>query len=99
MQMDIEIAHEASDERGIYLSLTSGKTSGFVSYSALCGDISVCCQNRAHQAWRRGGRRFRTFAEAMDAYRSVEMRAFIAYLRDRTAERFPERFSSAEAAR
>ena len=53
-----------------------GKTTGVVSMNN-DGTMQVLCVNAAHRCWRGGGRWVRNLAEALEAYRSEEMKAII----------------------
>ena len=41
------------------------------------GRVNVCVHNSSHSVWRRSGRYFRSIAEALEAYKSAEVRAII----------------------
>ncbi len=41
------------------------------------GYINVCCKNASHKVWNKSGRYFRTFQEALENYKSSEMKAII----------------------
>jgi UDP-N-acetylmuramyl pentapeptide synthase len=73
--MNVQITLTSREKDFFYFQATCGKKSAFVS---ICPRwITVCCQNAAHQVWRKCGRTFETIAEAVAAYKSPEMRAII----------------------
>jgi hypothetical protein len=55
---------------------TCGKVSGVVSVYA-DGHLQVLCLNAAHRAWRGGGRYIASLSDALETYKSPEMRAII----------------------
>ena len=73
--MNVQITLTNREKDFFYFQGTCGKKSAFVS---ICPRwITVCCQNAAHQVWRKCGRTFETIAEAVAAYKSPEMKAII----------------------
>ncbi len=70
-----------TDLHGDYVGLTCGRVSATVGFPSY-GGVSVCCHNASNRVWGKSGRYFRSVAEALDAYRSPEMKAMIraAYL-------------------
>lgn len=64
----------------------------YKSYEAICGKkeahvyiskksnyINVTCKNASHRVWRGGGRNFETLQNAIEAYKSAEMKSIIEY--------------------
>lgn len=80
--MDILITGQSLDPEGTsHIQATAGKVSAYVSqYQAQW--VTVCCQNAAHRVHRSGGRTFPTWQEALDAYKSPEMKAIITAARN-----------------
>ena len=63
-------------ETGNYFAAECGKTSADI-YISKAGYINVCCKNASHKAWKRSGRYFSTAQEALDSYKSQEMKAIL----------------------
>lgn len=70
-----QVASTLRTETGVYVNATCGKTSASIGISEF--GVQVICLNAAHRAWRGSGRRFSNMREAMDAYRSAEMKAIL----------------------
>ncbi len=62
-------------ENGIYLTATCGKVTAIVGITV--HGTQVLCLNASHRAFQRSGRRFRSTADALAAYKSPEMRTII----------------------
>ena len=73
--MNTIITNTSKSETSIYLELTCGKTSAVVGFSKY--GVNVCCQNAAHRAWRKLGKRFTNVEVALANYKSPEMKAII----------------------
>jgi hypothetical protein len=74
--MQVIITSVEHTECGKYFLVDCGKTSAHIYISKL-GYINVCCKNASHKVWNKSGRYFRTFQEALDGYKSSEMKAII----------------------
>lgn len=68
-------SHEVIDGTH-YMNLSSGKKSAFVSSGETLG-VRVTCKNASHSVWRGAGRGFDSFADAIDGYKSADMKAMI----------------------
>lgn len=73
--MNVQITEEYTNAHGATIGATCEKVQGVVSIGA--HTVQVLCINAAHKAWRGGGRCFRTIPQALEAYKSPEMRAII----------------------
>ena len=80
--MDILIVKEIRSETMIHVELACGKKAAYLGFNFKHGFIDVCVQNASHRVWRGMGRTFRSFAEAIDAYKSPEVKAMIRHLED-----------------
>jgi hypothetical protein len=74
--MQVIITSAEDTENGKYFLIDCGKTSAHI-YVSKAGYINVCCKNASHKAWKGSGRYFLTFQEAVEAYKSSEMKAII----------------------
>lgn len=62
-------------ETGLYFSASSGSTSALVCIHE--HGVRVICKNASHQVWRGAGRFFPNVADALNGYKSANMRAII----------------------
>lgn len=74
--MDVLVTETNRTEHGVYFSGTCGKVSAYVSFYDGLG-VRVCCRNSSHRVWKGSGRGFNSVAEALEAYKSPEMKAII----------------------
>ncbi len=74
--MQILIIRSETVEAGKYFEASCGKTIAHV-YISKFGFINVCCNNASHKAWKASGRYFKSFDDALAAYKSTEMKAII----------------------
>ena len=65
-----------TSDSGNYFAAECGKTSADI-YISKAGYINVCCKNASHKAWKQSGRYFLTKQEALDGYKSSEMKAIL----------------------
>lgn len=81
--MNILITNQTTDPNGTsFVEATCGKTSAFVSTYKTESSVTVCCQNASHRVHRMGGRTFESFDQAIETYRSGEMKSIIRAARD-----------------
>ncbi len=73
--MNITIVKSMSVDGYSYVELTDGIKSAWFTRSDY--GVQICVQNASHKVWRKCGRRFDDFAEALEAYRSPFMKAAI----------------------
>lgn len=73
--MDVAITEFTVTETGMYAQATCGKVSAIVTTNEW--EVRVICQNESHKVWRGSGRAFKTFEEAIGAYKKPEMKAII----------------------
>jgi DNA-binding protein H-NS len=73
MQIQITTANKTQDY--FFFEATCGKKSASVYISDTF--INVICKNASHRAWRGVGKTFQTEEEAMEGYKSSEMKAII----------------------
>lgn len=66
-----------SDYGTTHMELSCGKVSAYVGVEK-GGALQVCTMNASHKVWRGCGKYFRTTSEALENYRSAEMKAIIA---------------------
>lgn len=62
-------------EHGIYVEATCEKVSALVAIYT--HGIQVVCQNASHRVWKKSGKHFATIQDAIDNYRSGEMKEII----------------------
>ena len=74
--MDVLISEKYSNEYATCFQLQCENKSAFVTFER-DGRVQVCCQNAAHRVWRGAGKFFQSIAEALEAYKSPEMKAMI----------------------
>jgi hypothetical protein len=72
---EVLITDSLVSEHGKYITGACGNITAMVGITRF--GIQVICQNAAHRCWRGSGRKFRTIAEAVEAYRKPEMKAII----------------------
>ena len=73
--MTIQIESAERKGTGYYFTATANKVSALVCiYSH---GFQIICKNASHRVWRGSGRHFHTLNDALDHYRSPEMRAII----------------------
>jgi hypothetical protein len=76
--MDILITESIKAEHGTYVTATCGKTSAFVCiHRGGLDGIRVCCKNASHRVFRGAGKFFANLEDAINGYRSPEMKAII----------------------
>ena len=76
--MELQIINEQKLRSGRYFEAAVGKIAASVWVSTTSdGLISVCCMNASHRTWKKLGRTFRTFDDAIAAYKSPQMKAII----------------------
>jgi len=75
--MQVIITKQESKELFFYVSAECGKTSAEVVICKHNGRINVCCNNAAHKVWKGMGKWFASVEEAMQNYRSPQMRLII----------------------
>lgn len=73
--MDVAITEFTVTETSMYAQATCGKVSAIVTTNEW--EVRVICQNESHKVWRGSGRAFKTFEEAIGAYKKPEMKAII----------------------
>lgn len=73
--MDIQISNVTKTDSAKYVQATCGKVSAFVAFSN--HGVQVVCHNAAHKVWRGSGKHFDSADEAINNYRSGEMKAII----------------------
>ena len=64
----------------LFVEMTCGKKTAFVSHNQSLGQINVTCDNAAHKAWKGFGKYFRSWEEAKENYRSAEILAMIEHV-------------------
>jgi UDP-N-acetylmuramyl pentapeptide synthase len=75
-EMNVLIAERYANEYGTSFQLQCEKKRAFVTFER-CGRVQVCNQNACHQVWRGAGKFFQSVAEALEGYKSPEMKAMI----------------------
>jgi hypothetical protein len=81
--MTILIEQQETDPNGTsFVAASCGNKSAWVSACNGGEWVTVCCKNAAHRVWRGSGKTFGSFADALEAYRSPEMRAIIEAARE-----------------
>lgn len=80
--MTILTTNESRSETRLSLELACGKKAAYVGYNFRFGMVDVCVYNASHKVWGGMGRTFRSFSEALDAYKSPEVKAMIEHLQD-----------------
>lgn len=76
--MEIQISKMIRSEYGtVHMELACNKTSAYVGIDK-DGGVQVCTMNASHRAWRGGGKYYRSISEALEHFRSAEMKAIIA---------------------
>lgn len=73
--METTITRTSKTEFSTHVEASCGKVTAYVGIGK--NGVSVCAYNAAHKTWRGMGRTFRTVAEAIDGYKSAEMKAII----------------------
>ena len=74
--MEIQITETKQGEHAFYFSGTCGKVSAQVSVYPN-GAFQVVCQNAAHKVWRGMGKHFASLSDAINGYKSGQMRSLI----------------------
>ena len=87
--MNVEIVNESNGEGTACFELACGKQAAFVTFPK-SGGVWVCCQNAAHRVWRGSGKAFSSVSEALENYRSPEMRTMIEYAAKAAGRLAPE---------
>jgi hypothetical protein len=75
--LNILITDRHESEYSLTLGATCGKVSGVVSVHRRDNSLQVLCVNAAHRCWRGGGRYMASLADALEVYKSAEMKAII----------------------
>jgi hypothetical protein len=75
--MQVQITNHTEDENGIAFAATCGNKSAEIWVSKVSHAIYVCCINASHKAYKGVGRRFCSIEDALEAYKSPEMKAII----------------------
>lgn len=73
--MQVQITETYKTTLATYISASCGKTNATVGIEQ--DGVSVCCNNAAHRTWRKFGKRFASISDAINNYRSAEMKAII----------------------
>ena len=60
-----------------YYELSCGKKVAKISFDKGCEHITVCCKNASHAAWKGFGNSFGSFDDAVEKYKSEEMKTMI----------------------
>lgn len=82
--MDIMVRSIARNTVGTYYEMTCGKTSMLVvvyDRGVFSGQVGTTVQNASHAAFRRMGRTFQSWDDALAAYKSGEAKAMISHAR------------------
>ena len=74
--MDILVEEKVDTEHGTYITASTGKKSAFITVSK-DGSLQVCCKNASHKAWNGFGRYFENIEDALDGYKSGDMKSLI----------------------
>lgn len=74
--MTILITDEFTTPSSKGATYTINKTSAFVSVRT-DGSVNVCVLNASHRAYRRMGKVFSSLTEAINAYKSADMKAIL----------------------
>ena len=82
-QNEVLISEIVIKDSGIYADATCGKTKAYVCITSY--EFRVIVQNASHKAWRGCGRGFRSVKEAIDAYKSEDVKAIIRAIDARNA--------------
>jgi len=77
--MDLQIINQTKEENILSLEINNGKKSAFIYQNKKIGYIQVICKNAAHKVWGGMGRCFNNYDEAIEAYKSSDMKAMIRY--------------------
>jgi DNA-binding protein H-NS len=78
--MEAQITEVVKDEYSVFVSATAGKISASVSiYKGEMASLGVqiICKNASHRVWRGAGKLFSSVSEALQNYKSPEMKAII----------------------
>ena len=70
-----QITSQKITNTGVYLTLVLNKTEACVSKTD--HEVRVLKKNASHAAWRGSGRGFDSFAEAIEAYKSADMKEIL----------------------
>ena len=81
----IQIIRETTTGGLSMFELATEKKSAFISVSSRTGLVTVCCHNAANRVWRGMGRTFQSWDDAMNGYKSSDMKAMIEYAKLQTA--------------
>lgn len=74
--MMVAIESVESNEFGKYISASCGKKSAFITLYHN-GNVNVICKNAMHKVWNGGGKMFNSVDEAINNYKSSEMKSII----------------------
>jgi DNA-binding protein H-NS len=76
--MEIRINEMKKSEYGtVHMELACRKVTAYVGVNK-DGSVQVCSYNASHKVWRGAGKYYRSMSEALEAFRSAEMKAIIA---------------------
>lgn len=75
METTVQILKVTKSEYGTYFNCLAGKKSVYISVTE--HSINVCVSNASHKAWGGSGRFFRTFEEAVKAYKSEDVKEIL----------------------
>ena len=74
---EVLITRKHESEFTVTIEATCGKKTGVVSFRKNSESMHVLCVNASHMAWCGGGRYVRSLGEALECYKSPEMKAII----------------------
>ena len=82
--MNIEIIRQKNENGYKVFEMACGKKQAYIlERSGSKNDyVNVICQNDSHRAWKGMGRIFRNFDEAIEGYKSSEMKAMINFAKN-----------------
>ena len=78
--MEAKITEIINDEHGVYIDATAGKISACVCiYKGEMSNlgVQVICKNASHKVWRGSGKFFSSIKEALENYKSQEIKEII----------------------
>lgn len=75
--MMVQIERINTAEHANYITATCGSKSAMVAINHDKTTVQVICKNAAHKAWRGSGRFFDSVQDAVDGYKSAEMKSMI----------------------
>lgn len=74
--MAILIEDNDRNEYGTYITASTGKKRASIIVNK-DGSLQVCCKNASHRAWNGFGRYFESVDEALEGYKSGDMKSLI----------------------